>query len=67
MSYRRSDNSLHDTDEFLNEKLRSDGFEAYPAQPNKYWNPDGRVVWTDGDLYRRSDGHGWARYKEDDH
>ncbi|WP_375447221.1 hypothetical protein [uncultured Fibrella sp.] len=58
MSYER-------TGEQLNDKLTKDGFSPYPSMPNKYWNPDGRIVWTDGYFYQESKESGWSKYDEE--
>jgi len=54
------------TDENLRNSLIENGFKAYPSQPNKYWNADGRVVWTEGDLYQKDTEASWSRYEAHD-
>jgi hypothetical protein len=57
--------SSRKTTERLEQMLVQEGFQAYPAQPNKYWNADGRIEWTEGNLYQSSTASTWSRYDSD--
>lgn len=58
MSYRK-------TDESLDIMLANEGFQAYPSHSNKYWNPDGRVIWTDGSWYQDAVNPEWWNYSKE--